>query len=129
MFGGLAFGQYWTEEAAVAAAVAIAPDGGLERRKPEEPDIWPQPWMAPHVPPEQPEPDFTGTTATPTFAPEPVAAEPFAPPAEAVEALANPLYEVSITDPRIAQEIAALRESLQRELEDEEILFLMGFFD
>ncbi len=130
MFGGLYFGQYWTEEAAAAAAAFLHDPGGPERvRKQEEPDIWPQPWMAPHVPPPQPEPDFTGTTAPPTFtAPEPES-EPFIATPDQIAALSSSLSPDIQIDTRLASEIAALKASLRRELEEEEILFLMGFFD
>ncbi len=133
MFGALTFGQYWTEDAVVASAVVPDPGGGekkRKKRKPEEDHQWPQPWQNPQRPQPKPVPIPVEALA-PSSALPPATTVPPSP--EAIEALAGLFApaprEVWITDPTIAARAEALRRQLQRELEDEEILMLMGFFD
>jgi hypothetical protein len=133
MFGSLLFGQYWTEDVIVATGGFPDPGGGAEKkrkrkRKTEEPDVWPQPWQNPPAKkPETPQsvPAIAGANPRPTA----VVVPALTPTPETVAALAGPLREIRILDPKIAAEARALQMRLQRELEDEEILFLLGFFD
>lgn len=135
MFGSLLFGQYWTEDAVVATAVVPDPGGGEKKRKkqkPEENHQWPQPWQNPPKPQPKPVPVPIPVEAlAPSPALPPATTVPPSP--EAIEAIAGLFApaprEVWITDPTIAARAEALRRQLQRELEDEEILMLMGFFD
>lgn len=136
MFGGIYFGQYWPEEAVVAAATPRPDPGGAEKRRkrkhrPED-EIWPQPWQYQDPP-------------KPKSSPSPVPVESLSPAAETptrpiavvlpqvsrdlVEAAAPRASVIRITDPAIAARAAEMRLRLRRELEEEEILMLMGFFD
>jgi hypothetical protein len=136
MFGGLYFGQYWAEEAGIPAGGEFVPDpGGSEKRKKHkkkvEPAIaWPQPWDDPNYRP--PEPKKVPAVAQP--ASEPAVAKPAVvsqPPAvETVAALSKSLASgIHRMDAALLKEAAALQARLNRELADEEILMLMGFFD
>ncbi len=139
MFGGLAFGQYWPQQQAVVADTPRRGGGGKPekpRKKQEEPDIWPQPWMAPHVPPKQPDPAFTVPVEALALSTVSPPAEAVPPSPEAIDALSGILAPpaprrsvVWLDDPEIAARAEALRLHLRRELEDEEILWVMGFFD
>lgn len=133
MFGGIYFGQYWPEEAVVAAATTRDP-GGAEKRKrkprPED-ELWPQPWQYQEPPkPKLPVPVESRSPAVETPS-RPIAVMLPQVSTGLAAAMVPPRLPsvIRVTDPAIAARAAEMRRRLRRELEEEEILMLMGFFD
>lgn len=120
MFGGLYFGQYWPEGAQQGDSAFAGGDyvesGYKKKRRPEDEVQWPQPWQFEEHKPAK----FTPTKPEPKT--EPVVARP-------VATVLPGKTEITVLDESIKEKARFIQMRIKRQLEEEELLTLMGFFD